>query len=305
MEQLKTEDFKTIGPSIKDSEIISRPNISYWKDAWRRLKQNKIAVASLVILAIIIIMSVIGPYFAKYGFNDQNYKELNKAPSLKHIFGTDSLGRDLYKRLWLGGRVSLIIGFAGTAVELLIGCIFGGISGYFGGKVDIVMMRVAEILDSIPYLIVVILMLTVLPPGIPTIILAMCITGWVPIGRLIRGQVLQLKESEYILAASALGAKPARIIGKHLIPNTIGIIIVYMSMDVPAFIFAEAFLSFLGLGVRPPKTSWGVLIYEGQASMSLYPWQIIVPGITICLTFMAFNLFGDGLRDALDPKLRQ
>jgi oligopeptide transport system permease protein len=190
-------------------------------------------------------------------------------------------------------------------LELIVGCIYGGVSGYFGGKVDTVMMRIIEIIASIPYLLAVILLLLVLPKGIMTLIVALCIMGWVGIARLIRGQVLQLKESEYVLAAKALGASSSRIIARHLLPNTIGIIIVYMSMDVPAFIFDEAFLSFLGMGVQLPNTSWGALILEGQGVLTLHPHVLFFPAAALCLTVLAFNLLGDGLRDAFDPRLRQ
>lgn len=305
MLELSKKQFIIKGSNLEKSELIARPNISYFKDAWRRLKQNKVAILSLVILSVIILMCIIEPFLSKYGLNDQNYDALQLSPSLTHPFGTDKLGRDLFTRVWIGGRVSLVIGFAGTTIELLVGCIYGGICGYLGGRLDLIMMRIIEIISSIPYLLVVILLLLVLKPGVMTLIIALCITGWTGIARLIRGQVMQLKQSEYIMAAKTLGASTPRILMKHLIPNTIGTIIVYMSMDIPAFIFDEAFLSFLGLGVQPPNTSWGVLVFEGQGSMAQHPHELLFPAGVICLTFLAFNLLGDGLRDALDPRLRQ
>lgn len=307
MLEINRDKFKVIGFESSESEAMVRPNISFWQDAWRRLKKNQVAMISLVILGILIIMSIVGPYINGYGYDVQNHDPsmLSAVPSAKHWFGTDNLGRDLFSRVWIGGRVSLLIGFVGTAIELIVGCIYGGISGYFGGKIDTVMMRIVEIISSIPYLLVVILLLIVMPKGIPTLIVALCITGWVGIARLIRGQVMQLKESEYVLAAKALGASPARIIAKHLIPNTIGVIIVYMTMDVPAFIFSEAFLSFLGLGVQAPDTSWGALIQEGQGVLTIHPHILIFPAAALCLAVIAFNLLGDGLRDAFDPRLRQ
>lgn len=297
--------FKIIGYSNQKMEAMVRPNVTYWQDAWRRLKQNKVAMASMGILAAIIAICIFGPVLSPFKFDVQDYEILDKAPFGWHWFGTDNLGRDLFVRLCAGGRVSLTIGFVGTLIELLIGCTYGGISGYFGGAVDTVMMRIVEIIVSVPYLIVVILLLLWLPAGELTIIIALCITGWTGIARLIRGQVLQLKESEYILAARALGASSARIIFKHLIPNTIGIILVYMSMDIPAFIFNEAFLSFLGLGIQPPQASWGALIFTGQGQMQYHFHEFIFPALAISLTILAFNLLGDGLRDALDPKFRQ
>ncbi|MBC2582768.1 ABC transporter permease [Clostridium sp. DJ247] len=305
MALLNKDKFNVIGCEDINSDIIVRSSISYWADAWRRLKKNKVAMASLILLLIIIIMCIIGPWLSPFKFDAQNYNELDMPPNEKHWFGTDNLGRDLFVRLWKGGRVSLLIGFAGTFIEIVIGCLYGGICGYFGGKVDIIMMRIIEIIVSIPYLIVVILLLLVFSPGVPTLILALCITGWPSIARLIRGQVMQLKEAEYVSAAKALGGSSARIIAKHLIPNTTGIILVYMSMDIPSFIFDEAFLSFLGLGVQPPNTSWGALVFTGQGQMTNHPHELIFPAIAISVTMLAFNLFGDGLRDALDPKLRQ
>lgn len=302
---LDKRKFEILGCSDLDADKINRPAITFWGDAWRRLKKNPVAMVSLVFLVIIIIMCVFAPYLAPYKFDTQNYDALNKKPFGNHWFGTDNLGRDLFVRVWKGGRVSLIIGFAGTAIELLIGCLYGGICGYFGGKVDTVMMRIVEVISTVPYLIVVILLLIVLEPSVLTLIFALCITGWVGIARLVRGQVMQLKNSEYIMAAKALGAGSFRIILKHLLPNTIGVIIVYMTMDIPAFIFEEAFLSFMGLGVQPPDTSWGALVFAGQGVMTNHPHELIFPTVAICLTILAFNLLGDGLRDALDPNLRQ
>ena len=305
MKNYSKELFKVVGFSDTDMEAMVRPNIGYWSDAWRRLKKNKVAIISMTILIVIILMCIFGPLISGVNYQTQDYKMLDKAPSFKHWFGTDNLGRDLFTRVCMGGRVSLRIGLIGTLIELFIGCVYGGVCGYFGGIADIFMMRIVEVISSIPYTIIVILLVLVLSPGEVTLIIAMCITGWTGIARLIRGQVMQLKQSEYVLAAQALGAKPSRIISKHLIPNTIGVILVYMSMDIPAFIFAEAVLSFLGLGIQSPKTSWGALVFLGQGQMTYHPHELIFPAIAIGLTTLAFNLLGDGLRDALDPKLRQ
>lgn len=297
--------FVIKGCSDADADKISRPNITYWGDAMRRLKKNPVAMISLVFLVIIILFCVFAPMLSPYKYNDQNYAFLNKKPFGNHWFGTDNLGRDLFVRVWKGGRVSLIIGFVGTAIELLIGVLYGGICGYFGGRVDSLMMRVIEVLSTIPEIIIIMLLLLFMEPSVPTIIIAICITGWVGIARLIRGQVMQLRNSEYVMAAKALGADPFRIILKHLLPNTIGIIIAYMSMDIPAFIFYEAFLSFLGLGVQAPGMSLGSLVFAGQGVMSNFPHILIFPTAILCLIVLAFNLLGDGLRDALDPNLRQ
>lgn len=298
-------DFSIIGCDDLNADIIQRPSITYFQDAWRRLKKNKVAMSSLFILIAIVLMCIFEPFFSKYGYKQQFVELSNQGPTRAHIFGLDQLGRDIFTRIWIGGRVSITIGIVGTLVEIVIGSIYGGISGYFGGKVDTVMMRIVEIVTGIPYMIVVVLVSIYFGQGLGAMIFALCITGWVSIARLVRGQVFQLKESEYVLASKVLGASPWRIITKHLIPNTIGIIIVYISFDVPSFIFAESFLSFIGLGIQPPNTSWGAMCAFGQSQMDFYPHELIFPALAICITMLAFNLLGDGLRDALDPRLRQ
>lgn len=305
MAELSRDKFKIIGIDKNKSEQIARPNLTYWQDAWRRLKTNKVALTSLILLIIIVLMCIIQPIIAGDNYAIQNISQMNQGPSAKHWFGTDNLGRDLFDRLWVGGRVSLIIAFVGTLVECVVGIIYGGISGYFGGKIDSIMMRIVEILSGIPYLIVVILIAIVLGNGILPLLIALCITGWTGIARMVRGQVMQLKESEYVMAAQTLGASPFRIIMKHMIPNTLGVIIVYITFDIPSYIFAEAFLSFIGLGIQPPQTSWGAMASAGQQVMEFYPSQLIFPSLAIAMTMLAFNLLGDGLRDALDPKLRK
>ncbi|NFQ89418.1 ABC transporter permease [Clostridium botulinum] len=305
MMELKKDQFEVIGCNDENSEVILRPNMTYWQDAWRRLKQNKVAMFSMGLLLVIIVMCIIGPHITKHGYSEQIAENINLEPNGEYWFGTDNLGRDIFSRLWLGGRVSIAIGVLGTIIEVIIGCIYGGISGYFGGRVDDIMMRIVEILNSIPYMIVVIILSIYLGAGMASLLIALCITGWTGMARVVRGQVLQLKQSEYVLAAQALGGTSSRIILRHLIPNTIGIIIIYMTFDIPGFIFAEAFLSFIGLGIKPPATSWGAMCAAGQSVMDFYPYQLIFPAVAICLTMLAFNLLGDGLRDALDPKLRQ
>jgi oligopeptide transport system permease protein len=305
MLELDKKKFEIIGCENVDADVIVRPNITYWQDAWRRLKQNKIAMVSLFMLGLIALLCIFGPFLTKYGYKVQDIALADKGPMAGHWFGLDNLGRDMFARTWIGGRVSITIGIVGTLIEILVGCIYGGISGYFGGLADDIMMRVVEIIVSIPYMIVVILIAIVLGKGMGALIIALCITGWTGIARIIRGQVMQLKESEYVLAARALGASSTRVISKHLIPNTIGIIIVYISFDIPSFIFAEAFLSFIGLGIQPPQTSWGAMASLGQTSFQFHPHELLVPSVAISLTMLSFNLLGDGLRDALDPRLRQ
>ena len=305
MEELNKEQFQIIGCENINSEEIPKCNITYWQDAWRRLKQNKIAMVSLIVLIFICIMCIIGPFLTPYKFMVNDSKVLNQAPNIKHYFGTDDIGRDIFARVWVGGRVSMMIGILGALVDTSIGILYGGISGYFGGIVDDIMMRIVEILNSIPYLIVVILISLMVGQGIGALVLAMTITGWVGMARLVRGQVLQIKEQEYVLAAQALGSSSSRIIARHLIPNTIGIMIVAITFDIPSFIFGEAFLSFIGLGIQSPSTSWGALAASSQQYLMFYPYQLFFPSLFISLTMLSFNLLGDGLRDALDPKLRQ
>lgn len=305
MSEISKDKFQVIGINKDEFNQMNRPNITYWQDSWRRLKKNKVAVASLILLILITLMTVIGPYLTphKYWVTDSN--SVNMAPNFNHWFGTDSLGRDLFSRVWKGGRVSIIIGILGTIIEITIGVIYGGISGYFGGIVDDVMMRIVEILLSVPYLIVVIIISLILGKGVVSLIIAMTITGWCGMARIVRGQVLQIREQEYVLAAKALGAKPSRIIKKHLLPNIIGILIVNITLDVPSFIFGEAFLSFIGLGIQSPNTSWGSLAATAQPNLMFYAYQLFFPALFISLTMLSFNLLGDGLRDALDPKMRQ
>jgi len=305
MAELTRDKFEIIGCENANADEILRPNMTYWQDAWRRLKQNKVAIFSMILLIIIGIMTIIGPYLTTFKYEATNSDLLNTAPSGLHWFGTDTLGRDIFARIWMGGRVSIIIGIIGTLIETTVGVIYGGISGYFGGLVDDIMMRIVEILVSIPYLIIVILISLILGKGIPALIIAMTITGWTGMARMVRGQLLQIKEQEYVLAATALGASPSRIIARHLIPNTIGIMIVDVTFSVPGFIFGEAFLSFIGLGVQSPNTSWGALAASAQQNLMFYPYQLFFPSLFISLTMLSFNLLGDGLRDALDPRLRQ
>lgn len=305
MIEVTRDKFERVGPNIEESQAIVRPSMTYWQDAWRRLKMNKVAMASLIFLIFLGIMAIIGPYLLPYKYSDQNLMMTNRPPSAEHWFGTDYLGRDLFVRTWMGARISLTIGIAAALLDGIIGVIYGGISGYFGGQVDNVMMRIVDILYGIPYLILVILLMLVMGPGIVTIIVAMVMTGWVGMARLVRGQVLQLKEQEFVMAAKTLGASPGRIILKHLIPNTIGPIIVSITFDVPAAIFTEAFLSYIGLGVQPPLASWGTLASDATNVLLLYPYQLFFPAFFISMTMLSFNLLGDGLRDALDPRLRK
>lgn len=302
---LTPSDFEKLSHDEKQGETVVRESISAWKDAWLRLKTNRMAMISLWILAFIILVTIFGQLISPHDFRTQDLQATNMAPSSDHWFGTDSLGRDMFSRTWMGSGISLQVGIYAALVDLVVGVIMGGIMGYFGGKVDEVLNRFCEILYSIPSLLVVILLIVVMEPSMFTIIVALSITGWINMAWIVRGQIMQLKNQEYVLAARSLGAGPSRILFKHLIPNAMGPIIVTITMTVPNAIFAEAFLSFLGLGVQSPAASLGTLINDAIKAMTVYPWRMLFPATLISLTMLCFNIFGDGLRDALDPKMKK
>lgn len=299
------EDFQKLDRNEEHSEVVVRESISAWKDAWIRLKENKLAMLSLFILIVIIIMAIIGQWLTPYDYKTNDLSITNQAPNSEHWFGTDALGRDMFERTWMGAGISLQVGLYAALVDLFLGVIIGGIMGYYGGRVDEILNRICEILYSIPSMLVVILLIVVLEPSMFTIVLALSITGWINMAWIVRGQVMQLKSQEYVLAARTIGASTSHIMRKHLIPNAMGPIIVTITMTVPSAIFAEAFLSFLGLGVQSPAASLGTLINDALKAMTVYPWRMIFPAVLISLTMLCFNIFGDGLRDALDPKMKK
>ncbi|NEW05259.1 ABC transporter permease [Paenibacillus sp. SYP-B3998] len=297
--------FAPVSRASLTSERIVRPSLNYWQDAWRRLKKNRLAMTGLIILVALIVLAILVPFISSYDYQTQDLKIKNQSPTGAHWFGTDDFGRDLWTRVWWGTRISLFIGITAALIDLVIGVIYGGISAYYGGRVDEVMQRTIEIVYSVPYLLIAILLIMVIGPGIPTIILAYSITGWVPMARLVRGQMLTLKEQEFVLASRTLGSSAMRIILRSLIPNALGIIIVQITFVVPSAIFTEAFLSFIGLGIRPPLASLGNLLSDGANYIRLYPHRLIFPTVIFSLILLSFNLLGDGLRDALDPKMRK
>ncbi|WHY18220.1 ABC transporter permease [Paenibacillus sp. G2S3] len=305
LKNLKPEDFQKVGVDEKEAEVIQRESLSAWKDSWQRLRQNKMAMTALGILGLIVLAAIFAPFFSKYNYYSNDLMSTNKPPSSDHWFGTDDLGRDIFVRTWYGARISLIVGLAAAAIDLFIGVIYGGIMGFFGGRVDNIMNKFSEILYSIPYLLVVILLLVVLEPSLGTIILALTITGWITMSWIVRGEIMQLKNREFVLASRSMGAGSARLLFKHLLPNAVGPIIVTITLSVPNAIFAEAFLSFLGLGVQAPIASLGSMINDSLTGWLYYPWRFLFPAILISLTMLSFNIFGDGLRDALDPKLKK
>lgn len=305
MQEISKDKFEIVGNSSVESEKISKASLSFWKDVFTRFKKNKLAVFGLVLLILLIVLAFVGPLLTPYNYYENDLSKTNQPPSAEHYFGTDELGRDMFERIWYGAKISLFIGIAAALIDLVIGVIWGGIAGYKGGKIDEVMMRIADVLYGIPYLLLVILLMVVLGQGIWTMILAMSITGWINMARMVRGQVLSLKSQEYILASRTLGAGVSRIMGKHLIPNAMGPILVTLTLTVPNAIFTEAFLSYLGLGLTPPLASWGTMANDGIGAMQYYPWRLFFPAMFICLTIFAFNVIGDGIRDALDPRLRK
>ena len=296
MAALTPEKFKVIGYTEEDANRIDRPTISYWQDAWRRLRKNPIAMGSLVVLGILLVMVIIGPHIKGYDYVSMNIAEKNQGVSSKYWFGTDNLGRDLFSRVWVGARASLIIAIVATAIKLIIGTVYGALMAHFGGWVDEVLMRIIEVINSIPSLLLTILIMMILGNNLFALLVALSVTAWCNTARQVRGMIKQLRETEYVYAAEVLGAKPLRIILKHYVPNMLGILM---------FIFTEAGLSFLGIGLKAPSISLGVLISMGQQNMDFYPSQLLFPCLVLCIIVMAFNLLGDGLRDALDPRLRQ
>jgi oligopeptide transport system permease protein len=332
-QKISSDLFQPAKVDLNNAERISRPSESFWKSARRRFLKNKGAMLGFAILAVLLVFVVFGPMMSGFKYDDQDLKRSKLPPKIGVLsnieflpfdgkdqygvdqyekrgikenfwFGTDDLGRDLFTRTWSGARVSIFIGLLAATIDMLIGVTFGGISGFYGGRVDTIMQRFAEILMGIPYLIVVILFILIFKnPGIFSIALAMVITGWVSMSRIVRGQMLKLKNQEFVLASRTLGATNSSLIAKHLIPNIMGPIIVMMMFTIPAAIFSEAFLSFIGLGIAPPRASLGSLVSDGFKSLQTFPHMMVIPALVISCLILSFNLIADGLRDALDPKM--
>ncbi len=312
IKQAENPLFTPIDPSKKVIDDIQRPSLSVWKDTLLSIVKNKLALLGFFLLAIIVFLALFGPSMVPYSPSEQNLTQTNLPPSVDHWFGTDNLGRDMWVRSWYGARVSLIIGIVAALIDLILGVIVGGVSGYMAGRgkkgdrIDGLLMRIVEVLYGIPYLLIVILLMVIMEPGITAIIIALSVTGWVGMARIIRGQILQLKSQEYVQAAEKLGTSHTKIISRHLLPNTMGIIIVNLTFTIPTAIFAESFLSFLGLGVQAPFASWGTMANDALGViLSGQWWRLFFPGFLISLTMFAFNIFGDGIQDALDPKDRK
>jgi oligopeptide transport system permease protein len=293
-------------PAAGASDLRATRPASLWSDAWRRLRRNRAAVLSGVFLLWLSLTTAAAPWLP--GMPDPTLQDLKLSatpPSLHHLFGTDELGRDTFARVIYGGRISLLVGLVGTLVSLLIGVSYGAIAGYRGGRTDEVMMRAVDVLYSLPYIFLVILLLVFFSRSILMLFVALGLVQWLTMARIVRGQVLSLKQQNFVEAARALGAGDSAIIFRHIVPNTLGPVIVYTTLTVPAVILQEAFPSFLGLGVQPPAASWGTLVSDGARLLALFPWLVIFPGLALSLTLFCFNFLGDGLRDALDPQDRR
>ncbi|SMY16851.1 Oligopeptide transport system permease protein OppC [Photobacterium aquimaris] len=300
----KKDNVEALEKFSSSLEIEGR---SLWQDARSRFFRNKAAMVSLVILGLITLAVIFGPMVSQYAFDDTDWYALHAAPSLGaegHFFGTDSLGRDLYTRTLIGGRISLMVGLLGALVAVVIGTLYGAASGFIGGKTDRVMMRILEILYSIPFMFFVIVLVTFFGRNIMLIFIAIGAISWLDMARIVRGQTLSLRGKEFIEAAHVCGVSRWRIITRHIVPNVLGIVAVYSTLLVPAMILTESFLSFLGLGVQEPMTSWGALLHEGSQTMEVAIWQLLFPAGFMVITLFCFNYVGDGLRDALDPKDR-
>ena len=276
---------------------------SLWSDAWRRLLANKAAVAGGIILLILFILAIFAPWIAPHSYSYQNLEIGAQPPSNDFLLGTDTLGRDLFSRILYGARVSLLVGFVATSVALVIGVSWGIVAGYFGGRIDSVMMRIVDVLYGLPFIIFIILLMVIFGRNIWLLFGAIGAVEWLTMARIVRGQVLTVKTQEYVLAAQAMGVSNIQMFRKHIFPNILGPIAVYATLTIPQVMLLEAFLSFLGLGIQPPMSSWGTLIRYGVESMEEYSWLLIYPGLTFTITLFALNFFGDGMRDALDPKI--
>lgn len=339
--QLNAEDFLPASADEKQSLVVMRESTTYWKDAVRRLRKNKVAMVAFVVIILVMFCAFIVPSFYPYHYDQQirgsedlrpmqysemELKSISQGKSVfPHVFGTDSFGRDLGIRVMIGARISLLVGLIASFLVLLIGSIYGAIAGYFGGKVDMVMMRIVDIIYSVPdMLIIILLQVTLKTPltnlfdsnpafaglqkvgvGLISIFITFSLLYWVGMARIVRGQIMTLKEQEFVTAAKALGASNRQIIAKHLLPNCIGTLIVTTTLQIPSAIFTEAFLSYLGLGVAIPMASLGSLASDALGGISAFPYRLIVPSVAISLIILSFNLFGDGLRDAFDPKLKK
>jgi len=300
--KLTADLFEPLSEDEKNHEFIAAQSKTYFQDAWARFKKNKMALIGLGFLSVMVILAILVPMLSPFEYDGMDLTALNEMPSLTHPMGTDKFGRDIFVRVMYGARISLSIGFSSAFICLVIGVVYGGIAGYVGGKTEMIMMRIVDILYSLPNLLIVILIMLIFGSNVLSILIGICITAWIGMARLVRTQVLTLKEQEFALAAYVLGASRSRILFKHLVINCMGPIIVNVTMLVPSAIFTEAFLSFIGIGISAPAASWGTLANEARTLIESNPIQIIWPVLSICLTMLSLNFIGDGVSDAFDPK---
>jgi oligopeptide transport system permease protein len=305
---IPTSRFERLSDKTQEKmreEIFFAQTTTYWQDVWFRLKQSRFTFCAFLILVSLILMAILAPIFSSYTYYETHLALKNTPPCKDFWFGTDELGRDLFTRCWWGARISFFVGITASLIDLVIGVLYGSIAAFCGRRIEEWMMRFADVLYSIPYLLVVILLMVVIGSGITTIIIALTITGWINMARIVRAQVLQVKTQDFITAAVALGASPRRILFKHLLPNILGTVLVTLTLTIPSAIFAEAFLSFLGLGVQAPIASLGTMANDGLSALRYYPWRLFFPATLISIAMLCFNILGDGLRDILDPRLNR
>ena len=293
-----------MGIETKQDQVVVR---SLWGDAWRTLRRNRAAMTGAMLMAIIVLVVTVGPWFSQYAYDFTDWPNTSIGPSLGtgHFFGTDTLGRDLFVRTLYGGRISLLVGVVASVVSLLIGISYGATAGYFGGRLDAIMMRFVDILYAMPFMFFVILLMVFFGRNILLIFVAIGAINWLDMARIVRGQTLSLKQREFVEAAQAQGVGALAILVRHIVPNLLGVVAVYITLTIPQVILVESFLSFLGLGVQEPMTSWGALVKEGSEEMETAPWMLLFPAFLLATTLFCFNFIGDGMRDALDPKDRQ
>lgn len=294
--------FAPLSEDEKNSEFIALESKTFLQEAWERFKKNKMAFAGLIILILFGLMAILGPFISPYEYDMQDTANTYGGASLQHILGTDKFGRDVFVRICYGARISLSIGFGAAIINSITGVVIGGLCGYLGGKFDIVVMRIVDIIYALPSMLYVILIMMLNGANVQSILIGVCIPGWIGMARQVRGQVIALKEQEFALAALVLGANDRRILFKHLIINAIGPIIVQMTLLVPSAIFTEAFLSFIGIGISAPMASWGSMAQDARSALTTHPMQMLIPTLCICLTIFSLNFLGEGIGDALNPK---
>ncbi len=299
------ELFAPIVRSDSELERIERRSLSFWQDAWRRLRRNRLSMVGAFFVIMFTLIAIFGPMLTQYGPNTQQLRMTNQPPTAAHWFGTDQYGRDLFTRVLYGIRISLFVAYLATFFSVVIGVLYGTTSAVLGGRTDNIMMRIIDIMMGIPNLLYLILLIVVFGPGLWSIVVAFALTGWLGMARMVRAEVLSLKNREFVLASRALGTSMRTIAMRHLVPNALGTIIVLTTLNIPAAIFTEAFLSYIGLGITAPQASLGVLASDASETFMVFPHQLIFPAVTISLIILFFNFLGDGLRDALDPKMRR